>query len=81
MKQENFSALGTEELKQKYRIHSTLFMVFLGVYLLLVGMIVYQLLTDGMTALTAVPIALMPILIINRKKLKAMQTEIKSRAN
>lgn len=81
MRQENLTELSIDELKQKEKILKIVLGLFIGVLILLIGVVIFLLINNGLTPMTmiAVPIVLFPILLYEKKKLKDLRTEIKSR--
>jgi hypothetical protein len=73
MENKKITELSNEDLLNTEKKTKALTSVFAGVLLVLFGITTYMTFTKGFTALGAVPIALLPILIVNIKNLKAMK--------
>lgn len=75
-----FSELTIEQLKQRLKPLTFITGFLSGVLLLLLGLTIYQSVTEGrMTPLLATPIALSPIAIINFVRIGKLKKEIRSR--
>ncbi len=79
MKQNKLTELSIEDLKQKEQTLKIVLGMFVGVLIILVGVLIFIIVKNGITPLIAVPIALIPVLLYSKKNLDAIKTEIESR--
>ena len=79
MNQQKLTELSTEELKQKETLTNVVLNIFLGVIILLIGVLTFMIFRSGITPMIAVPIVLIPMYISSRKNLISIRNEIKSR--
>jgi len=79
MKEKKLTETSIDELKRNEKTLKTILSAFIGVLSLLVGITIYLILNKGMTPLIAVPIALLPVLVMSYIKLKNIKSEIESR--
>ncbi len=79
MNQQKLTELSIDELKQKEQLTKIVLNIFLGVLLLLIGLLVFMIFRNGITPMIAVPIALLPVYLSSRKDLLTIRNEIKSR--
>lgn len=71
--------LSNEELLKRERMVTTVTYTLAGMLLLLFGLGIFLTFKKGFTALTVVPIALLPIVIINLANIKKIKAERKLR--
>jgi multidrug efflux pump subunit AcrB len=79
MSKKSLSELSDEELLKNEKSLKTITALLLGAILVLFIINIFLAFKKGLSALSAVPIALLPIMIINFNSLKEMKEEIKSR--
>jgi hypothetical protein len=79
MKNEKFSKMTTEELLKSQQISKTASYAFAVILLLLFIVNIYLVFKKGFSASQIVPIALLPLLLLNFKTLKDIKEELKSR--
>jgi len=79
MKKQDLSKFSTDTLKQKELILKIVLAIFLGVLLILIGLLIFMISKGEINPLIAVPITLFPVLLISLKQLKDIRTEIQSR--
>ena len=79
MKNEKFSKMTTEELLKSQQISKTAAYAFAVILLLLFIVNIYLVFKKGFSASQVVPIALLPLLVLNFKTLKDIEEELKSR--
>lgn len=79
MKNEKFANKTTEELIRDEKTLKVITTIFGGMLFVLFIMGIFLSFKQGFTALSVVPIALLPILIININNWNAIKKEIKSR--
>lgn len=79
MKAKPLSEYTTKELTQKLKTVKTLTSIFAGALIALFAINIYQSITNKFTALSIIPIALMPILVINIASISKIKAELKSR--
>ena len=79
MKNEKFANKTTEELIRDEKTLKVITTIFGGMLFVLFIMGIFLSFRQGFTALSVVPIALLPILIININNWNAIKKEIKSR--
>jgi hypothetical protein len=79
MKKENYSEETTENLIKKRKIMVGASSALAGMLLVLFAITIYISAAKGFTALSIIPFALSPILVINFKQVKAIDEELKSR--
>ncbi|URC14416.1 MULTISPECIES: redox-active disulfide protein 2 [unclassified Flavobacterium] len=79
MKNEKFSKMTTEELLKSQQISKTAAYAFAVILLLLFIVNIYLVFKKGFSASQIVPIALLPLLLLNFKTLKDIKEELKSR--
>ena len=70
---------GNQLSVQKEKALKSVLIVFVVVMLILIGVLISEVMRNGITPMIAVPIALVPIFVINLKKVKAIRNEIKLR--
>ena len=73
--------LSTEELKRNEKDKRIIFFMFIGIYVSLVGTVIYSTIKNGITSIIAVPFALLPLLFISYKNFKEIKKEIESRGH
>jgi len=79
MHKQKLTELSINELKQKRQTLKIVLNFFSGVLLLLIGLLIFMIIRNGITPLIAVPIALLPVFILSQKNLKTINNEIESR--
>ncbi|WP_316782541.1 redox-active disulfide protein 2 [Pedobacter frigiditerrae] len=79
MSKKSLSELSNEELLKNEKTLKTITSMLAGAILLLFIVNIFLAFKKGFSALSAVPIALLPIVIINFNSLKEMKKEIKAR--
>ncbi|BFM43640.1 hypothetical protein CFS9_22810 [Flavobacterium sp. CFS9] len=79
MKNEKFSKMTTEELLKSQKMSKSATYAFAVILALLFIVNIYLVLKKGFSASQVVPIALLPLLILNFKTLKDIKEELKSR--
>lgn len=79
MKAKPLSEYTSKELTQKLKTVTTLTSIFAGALIALFAINIYQSITNKFTALSIIPIALMPILVINIASISKIKAELKSR--
>jgi hypothetical protein len=79
MSKKSLSELSNEELLKNEKILKTVTSMLTGAIFLLFIVNIFLAFKKGFSALSAVPIALLPIVIINFNSLKEMKKEIKTR--
>lgn len=79
MKSKKPAEMTNEELLKNKKTFSVVTYMLAGMLLVLFCLSIYISFTKGFSALTVVPIALMPILIINLNTIKEISKEIKAR--
>ena len=79
MKTKPLSEYTTLELTQKLKALKTVTSIFAGTLIVLFAVNLYQSITDKFTALSIIPIALMPILVINIASISKVKKELKLR--
>lgn len=79
MKAKPLSEYTTQELTQKLKALKTVTSIFAGTLIVLFAINLYQSIMDKFTALSIIPIALMPILVINIASISKIKAELKSR--
>ncbi|MBB2143894.1 redox-active disulfide protein 2 [Pedobacter sp. LMG 31464] len=79
MSKKSLSELSNEELLKNEKTLKTITAMLAGAILVLFIINIVLAFKKGFSALSAVPIALLPIVIINFSSLKEMKKEIKSR--
>lgn len=81
MASQKFKEMTTEELLKSERMSKSAAYAFAVILFLLFVVNIYLVYKKGFSASQAVPIALLPLLILNFKTLKDIQNELKSREN
>ena len=76
---DNFSDLTTEDLIKKKKSTSFATGLFTGVLVALFIVTILQTINKGVTALLAIPFALLPLLIQSYRQVKSINKELKSR--
>ena len=71
--------LSNEELIRDEKNIKTLTLIFMGVLLVLFASTIFLPFKNGFSAMSVIPIALLPILIMNINNWNALKKEIKSR--
>jgi len=71
--------LSNEELIRDEKNIKTLTLIFMGVLLVLFASTIFLTFKNGFSAMSVIPIALLPILIMNINNWNALKKEIKSR--
>jgi hypothetical protein len=79
MSENPYSKMSLEELNAKVKTLKSVTSIFSGILFVLVFAVVFLGIRKGFSAISIVPVALIPILIINLGTLKKIQDEIKSR--
>lgn len=79
MKQTKISDTTTEALFKQQKAIKAITYLRAGTLYVLFGLIIYLTIRDGFNALTIIPIALLPILLLNFNNLKEIKKELKSR--
>ena len=79
MNRQKLTELSIDELKQKKQTLKMVLNIFLGVLLILIGVLIFMVIRNGITPLIAVPFALLPVYLLSQKNLKTINTEIESR--
>ena len=79
MKNENLSLKDTESLNKKQKLLKMITAMLGGMLLILLVLAIYISFKKGFSALVVVPIALMPILMLNVISIKNIQKELRSR--
>lgn len=79
MKTKPLSEYTTQELTQKLKALKTVTSIFAGTLIVLFAINLYQSIMDKFTALSIIPIALMPILVINIASISKVKKELKLR--
>ncbi|CAH0995998.1 hypothetical protein EMA8858_02126 [Emticicia aquatica] len=79
MSENPYSKMSLEELNTKVKTLKSVTSIFSGILFVLVFAVVFLGIRKGFSAISIVPVALIPILIINLGTLKKIQDEIKSR--
>jgi hypothetical protein len=79
MSKKPLSALTNEELIKNEKTLKTMTGMLTGAIVVLIAINIVLAFTKGFSALSVVPIALLPIVIINFNSLKEMKAELKSR--
>lgn len=79
MKNKNFTELSNEELLKNEKTLKTITIMLAGAVFILFIINIFLAFKKGFSALTVVPIALLPIVIVNINSLKEVKKEIKSR--
>lgn len=75
----NFSDMTSEELVKTQKSLKTVTYLFGVVLLLLFGLNIFLIANKGFSASNVIPIALLPIFIMNMNTLKEMKKELESR--
>jgi len=75
----NFSEMSTEELIKTQKSLKIVTYLFGVVLLLLFGLNIYLIANKGFNASNVIPIALLPIFILNMNTLKEMKKELEAR--
>ncbi|PBJ11749.1 redox-active disulfide protein 2 [Flavobacterium sp. ACN6] len=75
----NFSEMSNEELIKTQKSLKTVTYLFGVVLLLLFGLNIFLVANKGFSASNVIPIALLPIFILNMNTLKEMKKELESR--
>lgn len=79
MKEKKFSETSTEELQRTKKTLQTITGILLGALIVLIALSLYITFTKGFTALLIIPLALLPIAILNFLTVKKINKEIESR--
>ena len=79
MKTKPLSEYTTQELTQKLKALKTVTSIFAGTLIVLFAINLYQSIMNKFTALSIIPIALMPILVINIASISKVKKELKLR--
>ncbi|MFW0738579.1 MULTISPECIES: redox-active disulfide protein 2 [unclassified Flavobacterium] len=79
MSTKKFSEMTTEELLKSQKMSKTATYSFAVILLLLCIVNIYLVFKKGFSASQVVPIALLPLLVLNFKTLKDIKEELKSR--
>ncbi|TKC07948.1 redox-active disulfide protein 2 [Pedobacter polaris] len=79
MSKKNLSELSNEELLKSEKSLKTITAMLAGAILVLFIINVFLAFKKGFSAFSVIPIALLPIVIVNLNSLKEMKEEIKSR--
>ena len=79
MNRQKLTELSIDELKQKKQTLKMVLNIFLGVLLILIGVLIFMVIRNGITPLIAVPFALLPVYLLSQKNIKTINTEIESR--
>ncbi|TCD02327.1 redox-active disulfide protein 2 [Pedobacter frigidisoli] len=79
METKKYEEMSNEELLKSEKMTSTLTYTLGGMLLVLFSLSLFITFTKGFTALTVVPIALMPIVLINLGSIKKIKAERKLR--
>ncbi|MEZ7527113.1 redox-active disulfide protein 2 [Cloacibacterium normanense] len=79
MKNEKLTDKSTEELKKTEKSLKAITGILLGSLIVLFGLSLYINFTKGFTPLTIIPIALLPIAIVNFNTINNIKKEINSR--
>lgn len=79
MRKQELSALSTEDLQKKGKVIKRLTGMLGGALIVLFGLYLYITIQKGFTPLLILPIALMPILIVNIKNLQRIKKELEKR--
>ncbi len=75
----NFSEMTSEELVKTQKSLKTVTYLFGVILLLLFGLNIFLIANKGFSASNVIPIALLPIFIMNMNTLKEMKKELESR--
>lgn len=79
MRKQELSALSTEELQKKEKVTKGLTGMLAVALIVLFGLYLYITIQKGFTPLLILPIALMPILIVNIKNIQSIKKELERR--
>ena len=79
METKKFEEMSNEELLKNEKMISAVTYTLVGMLLLLFGLGIFLTFKKGFTALTVVPIALLPIVVINFSNIKKIKAERKLR--
>jgi Flp pilus assembly protein TadB len=79
MKKKKFSEMTVEELIKTQKSFKTVTYLFGVVLLLLFGLNIFLVANKGFSASNVIPIALLPIFILNMNTLKEIKRELESR--
>ncbi|WP_394992399.1 hypothetical protein [Emticicia sp.] len=79
MKENNYSQMSLEELKAKEKTLKSATSAFIGVLIVLVFAVVFLGIRQGFSVFSVLPVAFLPLLLVNISGLKKVQEEIKSR--
>ncbi len=79
MKNNSLQDLSIEELRKKESITKVVTYMLAGALLLSFSLNIYNSINKGFNALTVVPFAMLPILLINFKNLKDIKNELNLR--
>lgn len=79
MEKKKFADTPTAELKKNHKTLAAITGMFVGMLLVLAALNLYLAIKNRATATAIIPIALMPIALINFKNLKNIKAEIKAR--
>lgn len=81
MKSNKFNEMSTEELLKNEKSLKTVTYIFAVILTFLFIINIYIALHKGFSATQVIPLALLPILILNLNTLKEIKKELKSRGN
>ncbi len=81
MKNQKLSETNTADLKKSEKSIKTITGILLGMLLVLFILSLYITFTKGFTALLIIPIALLPIVIVNFNSINEIKKELKSRVD
>lgn len=85
MKENPYTKMTLEQLKVKAKMFKTVTSVFSGMLMVLVFVVVFLGIRQGFNtvfiSLSIIPVALLPILLVNLNSIKKINDEIKSREN
>jgi len=79
MNSKKLNEMSNEELLKQQKLLRVITYMLAGILLLLFTLTTFLSLKKGFSALSVVPIALMPIVILNLNNLKEIKKELKSR--
>ncbi len=79
MEKKNLNELNTEELKNKLKTAKFITGILIGSLIALFISTMYLTLTKKFTTLTIIPVALLPLVVLNLNSIKKIKSELQSR--
>jgi uncharacterized membrane protein YccF (DUF307 family) len=80
MTPQSLDTLSVDELKKKEKVVKTTTGVLIGSVIVMIGAGLYLTIEQGFNAFTILPIAFLPMLMMNFRQLKAIRAELAKRA-